>query len=87
MKGDDISVYEFDISFSESNLSYLIGGSFLDQLLVPISLGTLKRYAIVHKDFYGNTTEFKMKFSEKKYGLIKDNFVSTTANHTELSDD
>jgi hypothetical protein len=87
MKGDDISIYEFDISFSESDQSYINSGSFLDLLLTPTSLGTLKRYAIVHKDFYGNTKEFKMKFSEKEYSLIKDNFVSTPSNHVELSND
>lgn len=87
MKGDDISIYEFDISFSESDLSYIISGSFLDLLLTPTTLGTLKRYAIEQKNFYGDTKGFKMKLSEKEYTLIKDNFVSTPVNQVELSKD
>jgi hypothetical protein len=87
MKGDDISIYKFDISFSESDISYLTSGSFLDLLLTPTTLGTLKRYAIERKDFYGDTKKFKMKLSEKEYALIKDNFVATPVNHVELSND
>jgi hypothetical protein len=87
MKGNNISIYEFDISFSESDLSYIISGSFLDLLLTPTTLGTLKRYAIEQKDFYGDSKEFKMKLSEKEYALIKDNFVSTPLNQVELSND
>ena len=84
MKGDNISIYEFDINFSE-DVSYLFSGSFWDVLLTPASMATLRRYAIEHKDFYGNSKNFKMKLSEKEYDLIRRHFVSTAVDGIDIT--
>lgn len=80
MRGDDISIDEFDIDLSESGQSYIISGSFLDLLVTPTSLGTLKRYTVALKDFYVNKKEFKMKLSKQEYDLLKDNFILRPTN-------
>jgi len=84
MKGDNISIYEFDINFSDDT-SYLFSGSFWDVLLTPTSIETLRRYAIERKDFCGNSKDFKMTLSEKEYALIRKKFVSTSVDSTDIT--
>lgn len=80
LKGENISVEPFDFTFSDEDANNLITSSFLDLFLFSTK-ATLKKFVVKEKNSSGDTIEFKLKLSDKEYGLIRNGFTAPSIVH------